>query len=200
MLLGAIGYPASIAARLGLGGGAIPADTLLLVALSAQNAACAALAVGTWRTFRPQASMAGALVALQAAAFAASLFAPIFGLAGGHDVGPFYYLGFAGRAGAFAWAFLESARYSAQMKRRLELGLAQPIVVNRFQLWTACTGAVTFAFAVFLAGRLLTENVAQAPWVLGVTSITSVIGGLSLWLAFLPPAWYLRRFISDASA
>ena len=44
----------------------------------------------------------------------------------------------------------------------------------------------------FLAGRLLTENVGSTPWVLVTTSVVGVVGGACLWLAFFPPAPYLR--------
>ena len=49
--LGALGYPLSIVARMGLAGEA--GEILLSVALGAQNLAAISLLVGTWRIFRP---------------------------------------------------------------------------------------------------------------------------------------------------
>ncbi len=52
-----------------------------------------------------------------------------------------------------AWACYESLRYYRSMHRRQTLGLADPIVANRFLLWSIWTGAVTFLPLVALTIR-----------------------------------------------
>ncbi|MDJ0787078.1 MAG: hypothetical protein QNK05_09755 [Myxococcota bacterium] len=186
-LLGGVGYPLSIVARRGIGLAGLESETLLGVAFCVQNLACFAMWVFTWRVFRPDSRLAAGLVALAMAGFGSSL---IFGF--GHDSGAAYWLGTATRGLAFVWACTEATRYAALLRRRRALGLVDPVVLDRIRLWALSMGAVALAFAVFCAGRLSGAGT-QAPWVLGLTSFAGVLCGVSLWLAFLPPAAYVRR-------
>ena len=72
--------------------------------------------------------------------------------------------------------------------------LTDETVVDRFRLWSISNIGISLSFAVFLAGRLFTENVGQAPWVLICTSVVGLVSGTAMWLAFFPPQRYLRRF------
>ena len=45
-----------------------------------------------------------------------------------------HWLGWAGRTGAMLWVAIESFRYYGQQRRRLRIGLADPILSNRFLL------------------------------------------------------------------
>ena len=78
------------------------------------------------------------------------------------------------------------------------LGLVDPVVADRFRLWSISTTTITLGFVVFLAGRLLTENVGETAWVLGATSLVGLVAGSTMWIAFFPPARYLRRFAPSA--
>jgi len=195
VLLGAVGYPLSIVARSGAG-----PDWLLSVALLAQNAASFSLFLGIWRTFRPLERWPGVVAVPLGLAFVASLVAPFVDAIGpaARDVGPWYYLGFGARFFCFVWAAVESTRYLRLLRRRLPLGLADPIVVDRFRLWSINNVGISLGFVVFLAGHLLTENVGEAAWVLVCTSLTGIVSGAAMWLAFFPPRRYLRRFESGA--
>lgn len=190
ILLGVVGYPLSIVARGGAG-----SEGLLAAALTAQNLACLATYVATWKSFRPTDGLAAGFVALMATAFAASLLGD--SLAAGaftlRDGGPWYYLGFWARALAFFWSALEALRYHGMLRRRLVLGLADPVISDRFRLWGIASLAISAAFLVFLAGRLWTPNVASSPVVLSITSVAGVVAGVAIFLAFCPPAAYLRR-------
>ena len=53
------------------------------------------------------------------------------------------------------WAFFESTRYWRVMQRRQALGLADPVVTNRFLLWALWTGALALLPAMTLFMRLL---------------------------------------------
>lgn len=197
VLMGVVGYPLSIVARkAALAGAPIPA--LLPTALFFQNLASMMILVGTWRTFRAESRWPLAVLWIAAVAFVASLAGDSL-VAGAwtlRDGGPWYELGFWARAGAYAWSAAEAGRCYGMMRRRLAVGLADPVVVDRFRLWAVSSSAITAAFLVFYMGRLWAENVATSVPVLAATSVVGLIAGLSMWLAFVPPPAYLRRFKS----
>lgn len=200
VLLGGVGYPLAIVARAGLVDSPERAGTLLALGLLAQNAGCSALYVFLWRVFRPREAWSLPLVGLAAGVLAWSVPGELFtdGFWGGIDGGFFYWIGLAARAGAFVWATAESLVFHARLRRRLRLGLVEPVLVDRFRLWSIASGAVLVAFAVFSAGRLAGVNAATSPWVLGATSLGGLVAGAALWLAFLPPRAYLRWVVHRA--
>jgi hypothetical protein len=189
LLFGAIGYPLAILARGGAGGA--PSPGLLFAALAVQDLACLCMAAATWRTFRPSDSWGAVLCALMGAGLGASVFGAF--ATGSPNGGFAYYLGFFLRAATFFWAAWESGNYYGLLRRRLAIGLANPIVVDRFRLWTLSTVGIVLGFAIFLIGRLTTENAAAAPFVLAATSAVSLVSAVTMWLAFVPPASYRRR-------
>jgi hypothetical protein len=190
LLLGVVGYPLSTAARRGASLGGLEPETLLRVGLAAQDLACFAIWVATWRIFRPERRWAAGLVAVATAALAASA-------AVGGDGGPFYWVGLTARAGAFAWTAVESGRYSALLARRVPLGLADPVVHDRMRLWAIATSCITVAFLVFGAAKA-TGVGAEALPVVAATSFAGLVAGVALWLAFVPPAAYARRLRARA--
>lgn len=200
LLLGAVGYPLSIAARR-LAAESASAEALLGAALSVQNLACAAVWLFTWLCFRRASRVAGLWAGVGIAALGAHVLAELLGLdARGWDGGWAYGIGFAGRAGAFAWATLESALCYRRLRRQRALGIADPVVVDRMLLWTLANAAPSVAFAVFLGGRLASVDVATAPIVLAPTSVLGVIAGVCIWLAFVPPRAYLARVTARGAA
>jgi hypothetical protein len=200
ILLGAVGYPLSVIARKMAAAGGDPDGGLLAAALAAQNLGCLAMAVATWTTFRPDRRWAKRLVWGAAAAFGLSLLGD--SLAAGRpclrDGGPWYWVGFVPRALAFFWAAAEASRYHAMMRRRLPLGLADPVVTDRFRLWAISSAAVAAAFVIFGAARFLVDDVATSPTVLIATSLVGVVAGATVLLAFAPPAAYVRHVRSRA--
>lgn len=107
------------------------------------------------------------------------------------------------------WAFYEAFRFWRAMRRREALGLADPIVTNRFGLWSIWTGAVTLMPMVPLTLRLLgmltvaTGSISAderalwvAPAVVGLRVLFIVVTGVAavaLSLSFFPPSSYLDR-------
>jgi hypothetical protein len=92
---------------------------------------------------------------------------------------------------SYGWAFVECGRYHFLLRRRLRIGLADPVVANRFGLYATATGVA-----------LVTNLVGAVFWHLHVEMITNPLGGLLLFvlgtsssvlmmLAFLPPRAYL---------
>jgi hypothetical protein len=94
---------------------------------------------------------------------------------------------------AFGWAAVESLRYHALMRRRLALGLADPVVTNRFFVWGAGAGVtcllVLLLTGLFLKGLTLMNNSLAASV---VVTICGVLYAVVPVLTFVPPAAYLR--------
>jgi hypothetical protein len=95
------------------------------------------------------------------------------------------------------WSMTESYRYWGAMRRRAAIGLAEPLVANRFFLWG--TGSLFSCLAIWTASVPyavigdLDRALAITPAIRIVTAIAG-IGSVSCSLfAFLPPAWYRRK-------
>jgi hypothetical protein len=91
-----------------------------------------------------------------------------------------------------AWTGLESLLFYRQMRRRLALGLADPVVTNRFLLW-AVFGVTTTAILVVNAGyHLAGVNTLNDPVCRLVTTLGAFVASSAMYLAFVPPAFYVR--------
>jgi hypothetical protein len=104
----------------------------------------------------------------------------------------------AGIVGANLWAAIDPLRYWVLMRRRLRLGLAEPLVVDRFLLWgagslartlMALIGVVTSAFLLRLDPAAL---LAASPPVLVLASVCGTATSVAYWVALRPPRFYLR--------
>jgi hypothetical protein len=96
------------------------------------------------------------------------------------------------------WALVESYRYGVLVRRRVLLGLASPLVANRFFLWA--TGALFTFLATATASipyLMLGDLDLMLRWTPAIRVATALLGLLSIGcslFAFLPPAWYRRWF------
>jgi hypothetical protein len=99
----------------------------------------------------------------------------------------------------FGWTAWESFRYWAVLRRRVPLGLADPLVVNRVALW-GLTGLSSFCINGVSVRTVLTGiNVLDDATTMIVTGILGTTNTVCLFLAFLPPAWYAARIRRGAS-
>ena len=111
----------------------------------------------------------------------------------------FWYDCFAvARSLAIAWGATESFGYYAQLRRRLRLGLADPLVTDRFLLWGVGMTSMTALMASTLLASALGVDPASAGWVLS-ESFAGLVGASTLWLTFFPTAAY-RRFVARRTA
>jgi hypothetical protein len=193
LLFGSLGYPLAAVARASAAAGTAHAGAWLAAALAIQNLGVIACYLFTARVFRPGRvgggiAVTGALLLL--ASWIGHGFDP--GWPGARSGGPWYYLGLATRAAAFVWCAAESLSYWARLRRRLRIGLADPVVVDRMWLWGASSLAIALGFAIFAAGTLSPGGVNATPVVLGV-SACGLAASLAMTLAFFPPAAYRRR-------
>jgi hypothetical protein len=153
----------------------------------------------TWRVFRPRAAWASWGTALACLLLAAQAAGMIHALATAppesrpHEAtAAWATLEHALVGISLGWTGLESLLFYAKMRRRLALGLADPVVANRFLLW-AIFGISTFAILVVnaayhMAGfTTLNHPVCQLVTVLG-----ALLASGAMYLAFLPPAAFVR--------
>jgi hypothetical protein len=111
--------------------------------------------------------------------------------------GFWYWLGFAVIGTYPMWNAAESFRYHGLMRRRGALGLADPLVVNRFLLWGI--GALFSVAAIWtislpaMIGLSLEDQLRIAPLAMSITGVFGIGAISSYWLTFFPPAWYRAR-------
>jgi hypothetical protein len=113
---------------------------------------------------------------------------------------------------SYLWVFLESLHYHALLRRRLRIGLADPVVTNRFLLfaiWTGGVVAITLlgligALAQLQAGTFRDGGGLGDPVLLGITRLLSLPIAVSIWLTFLAPrryhAWLCRSAVNRGLA
>jgi hypothetical protein len=187
---------------------------LLAFAVLAMAIGAAGAYVFTWKTFRPDRLFAKAIVVAGCGCLALGYaieavregFAPVM------FAGPGHWIGWLGRTMATFGVAFESFRYWLLLRRRLRLGLADPVVTNRFLLWAVWAACATLNFVADLASRALyrlvfgtiqpvPEYLAQtvAPTI-AVTMVLGAVSALTLFLTFFPTPAYLRWVTSRAAA
>lgn len=160
--------------------------------------------VFTWRVFRPGQSWATLLVLAALGLTQLHLLGTVdthrlaFGsLPSARALQPWSFLILALVVVAFGWASCESLRYWAMLRKREKLGLAIPIVTNRFLLWGLMGSAIT-GLAVIDTLLIAALGDASHTPVAVVTSVVGVAASALLYLAFVPPAPYTRWIASRA--
>jgi len=104
---------------------------------------------------------------------------------------PIFLAELASRMAGSVWLVAESVRYYGIMQRRLPLGLADPVVTDRFRLW-AFAGAAGLAMLATSAPPVVMGE-QQTPWmswVLPLFAVSGIAASASYLLAFFPPGWY----------
>jgi hypothetical protein len=109
---------------------------------------------------------------------------------------------------SYLWVFFESLRYFLLLRRRHRLGLADPVIVNRFLLfaiWTGSIGVITLlgvsgSLVQLLDGTFHDGGALGNPVVLGITRVLAVPIVVSIFLTFLAPARYLAWLRSGRTA
>jgi hypothetical protein len=177
------------------------------------------LYVFAWLTFRRDDAWARALVAIVAAVMVAG-YAGIW-IAGDFALslvpGVAYWITWAARTSVFLWLLIESFRYWSLLRRRLRLGLVEPLVANRFLLWGIWSSAmllmgqidplarIWYVSSIGIGDQWVPEL--GRPVVLMLVTASSALGILvmiTLYLTFLPTQrfrrWIERRALSAQPA
>jgi len=108
--------------------------------------------------------------------------------------GPWVPLGLLARGTAPAWMAFECLRFHRQLRRRLSVGLADPLVVNRVALWGWAMAASAMAYVTSLVHRALYgTGVREHLAAVSLVSALAMVAAVCLGLAAFPPRWYRAR-------
>ncbi len=155
--------------------------------------------VFTWRVFRPGSRWAGALTLLGSGAALLATAMTVWlavGVESNEEKFQLVYhweiLLFTSAVVGFLWSAIEAFHYHAMLRRRLALGLADAIVTNRVFIWGLMGSSAGAALLIMTALRLLDVNYMSAPVALFTAAGCGLAASGFLYLAFMPPAAYLR--------
>lgn len=118
----------------------------------------------------------------------------------------YYWIAFAVIGTYPLWIAVEAFRYWGLMRKRVSLGLADPLVANRFLLWTiASIFTVASIWLVEVPTFLGYEHMSPAAeHITRVTMLcTSAFGIATIctyWLTFFPPVWYQKHFYGPVAS
>ena len=163
-----------------------------------------------WRTFRPADNWGRSLFLLIVGVYTLNL--ALFGITGAHasQSHPFNLVLSACLSLVFGWAFVEALLYYESMRRRMGLGLADPVITNRFLLFALWTGGMMLLPLTVTAVRVVSmistdqsffeatpAGLAVKPaaaWTIQVIRSAVLVIGIpmlsGIWLAFFPPRRY----------
>ena len=118
------------------------------------GSAMVCLAAFAWKVFRPDAPWAKKLFLALSTALLAGLVAGTSSLnaSGGSSPAAIAFNVFG--AVTLGWAFVECVLYYRRMRKRCALGMADPVVTNRFLLWSLWTGAITLQATLMVGLRV----------------------------------------------
>jgi len=199
--IGPLGYGLSILAFATAARAGILSATLWGSGFLAVFVGTTALYLFVWYVFRRQQRWVLWVVLLAIAGLALALMSNILqnSLVNRTSGGLGFWIGMLLGMIALAWSSLESLRYWLVMRRRLRLGLAGPVVTNRFLLWGAGSGAAFLGIAL-LAVMMVIDGFGamRTPIANLIVSLHGLAAAAAMWLVFQPPAAYLR-FIENRS-
>jgi hypothetical protein len=154
------------------------------------------IAIFNWRVFRAGESAPAVLAVAVAAGMTALWLAQALGSGWGAfartQQGPWALQQWCSIV-TMGWGGLESILYYAKLRKRLVLGLADPVVANRFLLWGVFGLMATGINFTSALGNALGIDPSRAPLVLVPLGFLGAIACAAMYLAFFPPAWYLAH-------
>jgi hypothetical protein len=192
--IGPVGFGASVAAVQLEGSSPGLASALMAFGSVGVAAGVCCKLVFNWRVYHAERRALAGLIAFAVAAFVV-LFV-VQALDGFPSVVPVnwtYYLRSSLMIGALLWGSAEALRYWGMMRRRVRIGLADPVVSNRFLLWGIGAFAAGFGSLVGNVVQVVTGVPStEIPWVLASSSAHGMVAAVAMWLAFVPPPAYTR--------
>lgn len=160
--------------------------------------------VFTWRVFRPDARWALALsvlcMTILALAAGVAVHAAVAAPAGERPADPAMVVRQLTVGVSYIWTAVESLRWYGMLKRRLALGLADPLVTNRFLLWSLAGWSAGGAIVLSTLRLLSSANPVTDPFAMLVIGIGGFGAAITIYLAFVPPAPYRRYIQASAPA
>ena len=97
------------------------------------------------------------------------------------------------QVGCLFWGSAESLYYWSRLRRRMTLGLADSVIVNRFLMWGLGAGFAGLGTGIGVTAEIITGiPTLQIPWVVSTSSAFGFAAAVSIYLAFVPPERYVR--------
>jgi hypothetical protein len=174
---------------------------LLLVGKLCGLVALICQGVFIWKVFRPNAAWAPAMIGLCVALSATAIVG--FGFSGTFATGRvpmlWFWIELAARTAGSVWLVYEAIRYYGRMRRRLRLGLADPVVCNRFLLW-AIAGLCGISMMLTAVPPVLYPTTTNwlMVWDIALFSAFGIGFCTAYALVFFPPAFY-RRWVTGSA-
>jgi hypothetical protein len=163
-----------------------------IAAIASLDVGVVFLLLGVWRVFRPGERWAAVAFASGVAALVTHLFVGVVSYDPSGARGFFTFWLFNGVAAAgYTWSACECFRYHGLLRKRARLGLADREMVHRFLLWGCAGGAALLLIGLGMLNRFLVEQGVD-PSLMVAQSLLGLVSAVSIWLAFFPPAAYLR--------
>lgn len=199
-----VGYPLTLAGRANVHAAPELARWLMVFAAIAMAIGWTSVWIFTWRVFRPASTAARAVcfggIAVTAACGAANIARSLtVADPATLDFGELAYTGTSLTAiASYFWGGFESFRYYAMMRKRQALGMADPVVVNRFLLWGLVMVFSFLSTAVPTIASMRGIDVQASPPLMIATALAGLACGCVMWLAFIPPRAFLERLRAQA--
>ncbi len=197
---GALGLPLQTLSRLAAADHPGMVAALAGSGLAAGTLGMMALCTFAWRVFRPESRLSrGICFGLCLLLLGSALTQALVGGLGANVEYHWLALAVTERFIVLAWTAFEAGAYHGQVRKRCRIGLADPMMVNRFLLATVAAAAacgICLVLGVMLvSGVLLRESA-----VLGSAfTLLTLACAVSLWLICTPPSAY-ARFIQARAA
>jgi len=196
-LVGGIGYPGGILSRFGLGSVGEMNFWLWFFSTACTQVGIALIYAFTWRVFRAKAAWAKLLViggiGFMGAGLAGMAHALVSAPPNADSAlvtrGPIF-VGMVGYAAGFLWTALEGFHHYGMARRRLALGLTDPIVANRFFLWGFFGLMASSLTAIAAVSALLGGKPSGTPVTMLPMGVLGAAAAAAMYLAFFSPAWY----------
>lgn len=205
LLLAVMGGPMAGIARSPWLIGSHTGEVVFAIGLGLVSLGVALLYVFPWRVFRPESF--GALVVVMAATVSCG--GTWIGLVGASEgptmeaifqhTRPWAMAVIAQVGAAFAWTALESMVLHRRLAKQLALGLAEPLVVNRVQLWAIACSASTTTCAVLIAAMARGRPPMTDPLSITLMAVTGIVVAVGFGLATFPPPSYAKRVRARAA-
>jgi hypothetical protein len=102
--------------------------------------------------------------------------------------------------GVLLWGAGEAFRWWRRMRRRIGIGLGDPVVANRFLLWSIGAGMAGAGSLVgMIVGLLSGHPMAELPMLTLTLSLFGMASAAALWLAFATPEWFKTWVVARAA-
>jgi hypothetical protein len=202
--VGMLGYPLTLVAGFGRPVGELNLPLWVAGSL-VTDLGLALIYAFTWQVFRPAARWGAALCAAGLAFMLAGLAGATRALATAPPeassqlvVRGWLFVSMVGFWGCFLWSAIEGFVQHRMARRRLALGLADPVVADRFWLWGVFGLSASAINATSSIANALGLDPSRSPLVLVPMGVLGAVASVAMYLAFLPPAWYLGRVRAHA--